>query len=119
MEERRPRARVVTIRRTLIDVEDSKDDAPVWSDPKTVKGNRTIDLDAGTVAVLRALRTEQAKERLRFGPGYHDEDLVLCWPSGQPYHPERISRSFLGHAKRHGLPRIRSTRCGTPGRHSR
>jgi integrase len=58
------------------------------------------------VAVLRSLRTEQAKERLQFGPGYRDHDLVLCWPDGRPYHPERISRSFLEHAKRHGMPRI-------------
>jgi integrase len=96
-----------TIRRTLVDIEDANDDVPVWSDPKTKSGNRTIQLDAGTVAVLRALRAEQAKERLLLGPAYRDYDLVLCWPDGRPYHPERVSRVFGQRTRKHGLPTIR------------
>ncbi|CAN5388880.1 site-specific integrase [soil metagenome] len=96
----------LTIRRTLVDVEDRNDDEPVWSDPKTAKGNRTIELDAATVAVLKALRAEQARERLLFGPGYREHDLVLCWPDGRPYHPERVSRSFQARVRKHRLPMI-------------
>ncbi|PZS15537.1 MAG: hypothetical protein DLM57_12530 [Pseudonocardiales bacterium] len=96
-----------TIRRTLVDVEDRNDDAPVWSDPKTKSGNRKIELDAGTVAVLRALRAEQARERLMIGAGYTDHDLVLCWPDGRPYHPERVSRVFGDRSRKHGVPKIR------------
>lgn len=97
----------LTVRRTLVDVVDAEGDAPVWSDPKTAKGNRTVELDAGTVAVLRALRAQQAQERLAVGPGYRDHDLVFAWPDGRPYHPERISRTFQARAKRASVPVIR------------
>lgn len=100
-----------TIRRTLVDIEDANGDAPVWSDPKTKSGNRRIELDSGTVAVLRAVRAEQAAERLRLGAAYVDFDLVFCWPDGRPYHPERVSRVFQSRAKRYGLPVIRVHDC--------
>jgi integrase len=95
------------IRRTLVDIEDANGDAPVWSDPKTKSGNRKIELDAGTVAMLRALRAEQARERRMLGAGYTDHDLVLCWPDGRPYHPERVSRVFGDRSRKHGMPAIR------------
>ena len=43
---------------------------PIWSSPKTDRGRRSIALDAGTVAVLRALKATQAAEKLRLGPAY-------------------------------------------------
>jgi len=61
--------------------------------PKTKLGH-LIRLDGGTVAMLRRLRSEQAEEKLRLGPGYIDEGFVFCKWDGQPYHPERFSREF-------------------------
>ena len=61
--------------------------------PKTKHGH-LIRLDSGTVAMLRRLRSEQAEEKLRLGPGYNDEGYVFCQWDGQPYHPERFSREF-------------------------
>ena len=61
--------------------------------PKTKHGH-LIRLDGGTVAMLRRLRSEQAEEKLRLGPGYNDEGYVFCQWDGQPYHPERFSREF-------------------------
>jgi len=61
--------------------------------PKTKLGH-LIRLDGGTVAMLRRLRSEQAEEKLRLGPGYFDEGFVFCKWDGQPYHPERFSREF-------------------------
>jgi len=97
MEERRPRARVRDDPPDAHRRRDSKDDAPVWSDPKTVKGqNRTIDLDAGTVAGCVHYVRSRLRQRLRFRPGLSRRDcfFVLLPVHRQPYHPERISRSF-------------------------
>lgn len=47
--------------------------------PKTKHGH-LIRLDGGTVSMLRRLRSEQAEEKLRLGPGYIDEST--CSPSG-------------------------------------
>ena len=61
--------------------------------PKTKHGH-LIRLDGGTIAMLRRLRSEQAEEKLRLGPGYIDEGYVFSQWDGRPYHPERFSREF-------------------------
>lgn len=90
-----------SITRTLVDLEG---DDPVWSDPKTARGRRSIALDAGTVAVLRAVRVTQAQERLLVGSGYVDHDLVFARADGRPLHPERFSRTFGEQVTKHKLP---------------
>lgn len=91
------------VRRTLVDM---AGDEPVWSDPKTARGRRQVALDPATVAALRALRVEQAQERLLVGAGYVEHDLVFCRPAGRPYHPERFSRSFMERVRQLGLPAL-------------
>ena len=94
----------VQIRRTLIDADHG---VPVWSDPKTARGRRSVQLDAGTIAVLRQLRVAQAAERLAIGAGYTEHGLVFCWPDGRPLHPDRVSKQYVRAAQRHGFPVIR------------
>ncbi len=44
--------------------------------------------------MLCRLRSEQAEEKLRLGPGHIDEGYVFSQWYGRPYHPERFSREF-------------------------
>lgn len=94
---------------TLIDIDDTEDDRPVWSDPKTAAGRRSVALDPGTVAVLRAHKALRAQDRLIIGTtGSADvDDLVFTRADGRPYHPERLSRSFKTRVRAAGLPDIR------------
>jgi integrase len=64
------------------------------STPKTDKGRRSVELDAGTVDVLRAHKKRQAEERLAFGPGYEDNDLAFCREDGSPLKPHLFSMAF-------------------------
>ena len=75
--------------------------------PKTAKGRRTVALDPGTVAAVRAHRKHQLAERLLMGAGFDDHDLVFCRPDGGPLHPERFSRTFDREIAKTDLPRIR------------
>ncbi len=99
----------ITIVRTLIDIHDTEDDRPVWSDPKTAAGRRSVALDPGTVAVLRAHKALRAQDRLIIGTtGNADvDDLVFTRADGRPYHPERLSRSFKSQVRSSCLPEIR------------
>ena len=64
----------------------------VWiGSPKTPRGRRTVALDPGTAAAVRAHRKRQLAERLLLGVGFTDHDLVFCRPDGGPLHPERFS----------------------------
>jgi integrase len=81
------------------------------SEPKTEQGRRSIDLDEGTVAVLREHRKRQMEERLAFGPGWgrHDlaGDLVFRTEDGSPVIPHLFSLAFKQAVKNAGLPPIR------------
>lgn len=92
------------VARTLVDVDRGR---PVWSDPKTRRGRRSIALDAGTVAALGIVRAEQEVERRAAGERYVDHDLVFARPDGSPIHPDRLARSFIEQGEGLGLPAIR------------
>jgi integrase len=74
--------------------------------PKTAKGTRSMALDPGTVKVLRRWQRRQLEEKMLLGPGYEDHDLVFAKVTGQPLHPERVSREFDRRVERWDLPRI-------------
>lgn len=98
----------LSVRRSLVDVTpDHAGSAPVFSDPKTSAGRRSVALDPATVEVLRGLRKAQAAERLLVGPGYREHGLVFAHPDGRPLHPERLSRSFADTMRRHAARAIR------------
>jgi hypothetical protein len=66
----------------------------IVGDVKTSWSRRRLDLDAGTVAVLRAHRRAEASERLLVGAGWRDHGLVLCAPDGSPLNPNTITQWF-------------------------
>jgi integrase len=74
---------------------------------KTDHGRRTIDLDAGTVAALRAHRARQAETRLMLGGGYQDHDLVFASVDGSPLSPAAVAKAFDRRIAQSGAPRIR------------
>jgi len=77
------------------------------SSPKTDKGRRSVALDPGTVAALRAHRTRQAQERLAMGPAWQTTGLVFTREDGTALHPEGLSATFERESRAAGLPRIR------------
>jgi integrase len=78
-----------------------------FSEPKTEQGRRSVDLDPQTVSALRRHRAQQASERLAFGPGYADSDLVFRCEDGTPVKPPLFSLAFKGVAKKAGLLPLR------------
>lgn len=80
----------------------------IEGEPKTRRSRRTVDLDAGTVTMLRAHRRIQVELRMMVGAGYRDQDLVFAMPEGKPWHPGVVSRAFDRRVRSMPeLPRIR------------
>jgi len=77
------------------------------SEPKTARGRRSVALDTGTVAALRAHRAWQNQQKLMLGEAYRDAGLVFCRGDGLPVHPDRFTQMFDKHVKDSRLPRIR------------
>jgi len=78
----------------------------VTSDPKTAAGRRSVPLDRGLVAVLRAHRRAQLEERLSWGEGWQDSGFAFTAESGAPVHPEHLSNRWESLVRRAGLPRL-------------
>lgn len=79
-----------------------------FAPPKTRRSERTIALDAGTVAALRRHRDAQQVERAVAGDSYRDLDLVFCTETGEPINPHRITEWFRRLRDAAGIP------VGTP-----
>jgi integrase len=74
------------------------------SDVKTGSGRRTIDLDAGTVDVLKLWRIQRAEELGGVEPEPHD--LVFVKPDGALIHPDSFSQTFDRTVAKLAIPSI-------------
>ncbi len=84
------------------------DNVLALSEPKTGRG-RVVDIDGGTIAVLRSHRKAQLTQRIRVSEawsGYGGLDLVFANGAGEPLHPVSVSQTFDRRVRRSGLPRI-------------
>lgn len=75
---------------------------------KTDRGQRNIDLDVGTVAVLKARPKTQAAHKLQMGAGWQNGlGLVFTESDGSPLDPESVAKVFDRRVARCEVPRIR------------
>lgn len=77
--------------------------ALVLADLKTDRSRRTMQLPRDAATVLRALKAQQAKDRLRLGAAYRDSGLVFAADSGGPRWPQDVRRYFGRLCERAGL----------------
>jgi integrase len=93
----------VSVRQTLTTVGNKV----AFGEPKTARGERNIALDGVTISTVRTWRARQARERLAFGPAWHDTGLVFSRADGSLIHPDTFSFWFDRQVHAAGLPRIR------------
>jgi integrase len=68
---------------------------------------RTLPLDAGTIAALKALRRRQLEERLAAGAAYQESGNIAVDEVGEPLTPHRYSAEFARLCREAGVPVIR------------
>ncbi len=90
------------IRRTLAGV---RGGAPEYSEPKTAKSRRTVDLSPDAVAALRAHRDRQGFERQKLGEAWAPYGLVFSTRLGTPLDPKTVTYAFKRALARAELPR--------------
>ena len=74
--------------------------------PKSDAVIRTLPLDAGTVAMLKAHHDAQNLEKAAWGEAYEDGALVFCRENGTPLDPRSVSQWFHVRRKAAGLPTL-------------
>lgn len=94
----------VTVRRTLARTKKGL----VLQEPKSQASRRTVTLPEEVVKALKALKIEQAKQKLKAGPLYQNNDLVFATNIGTFINPENITKRHLYPVlEKAGLPRVR------------
>jgi integrase len=93
---------VLRVRQSLVEVNGT----PIFQEPKTKSGRRTVALFPVTLAELRAHRTRQLKHRLEIGPAWEGYDLVFASADGRPIYPANLARHFRRLVKELQLPAI-------------
>jgi len=78
---------------------------PVFDEPKTRAGYRTIDLPSEAIEAIRTALLWKKRQRLKTGPRFLDGGTLFCTPRGRPL-DRRVLRA------RDHLPRLR--RCNLP-----
>ena len=79
----------------------------IFKAPKSESGNRTIEMPASMVAILKKHWRKQLEYKLLFGSEYKDNNLVCSRPNGTPYIPGSYSNKFTEFLKANGLRQIR------------
>jgi integrase len=72
--------------------------------PKTSAGRRVIDLDDGTLDVLRDHQGRQILLKAELDGAYQDQGLLFPNPLGGPLNPMALTRAFQSLAMKAGLP---------------
>ncbi len=78
-----------------------------FSEPKSVRSRRTINMPQVVVAALKAHKTNQLKERLAAGATWDDRNLVFTTPIGTPLEARNVGRVFDEMLKEAGVPDVR------------
>jgi integrase len=73
-----------------------------YSEPKTRRSRRTIDLDDVTVEALRGWRELQNKERQAWGAAWKDLGLVFTREDGSAIYPDGWTGTFERHVRQAG-----------------
>jgi integrase len=81
---------------------------PVFDEPKTRKGHRTIKLPPEAVEAIRAGLLWKKRRRLKMGPKFKDGGTLFCTPRGRPLDRRVLrARDHLPRIERLGLPDAR------------
>ena len=97
--------KLLQVKRTL---SGTKGGEPVFSNPKSAKGRRSVKLTARAVEALRKHRERQLEEREEVAGLWQNHGLVFPTRIGTPMSRHNlVARSFKPLLKRAGLPEIR------------
>ena len=100
-----PDRKLLQVKRTL---SSTKGGEPVFSNPKTAKGRRSVKLTARAVEALKRHRERQLEEREEVAGLWQNHGLVFPTQVGTPMSRHNlVARSFKPLLKRAGLPEIR------------
>ena len=94
----------VRVERALVDILVGKEDVDPFEEPKREGSRRAVAVPKVVLDHLRAHRKRRAKERLKAGAEWHDNDLVFCDEIGRPLQLRHVRWHFKKFCGKAGLP---------------
>lgn len=68
---------------------------PEFQQPKTAGIRRVVEISPLVVAALKKHKAVQIKERMAYGEGYAEYNLICCLQDGQPIHPGTLASRYM------------------------
>lgn len=93
----------LSVRRALI----PHGDGVIVSEPKTARGRRSIALDPSTIEALKAQAQRQLADQEDKSKVWSNSGHVFAKETGEPLHPQMVSRGFAQALTTAKLPSIR------------
>jgi integrase len=78
-----------------------------FKDTKTDETEQLLELEEWMVPFFKREITERAKEKLEYGPGYNDNELLFASYNGNPVKERTLDEHYKAIIKRAGIPEIR------------
>ncbi|MDN9011061.1 site-specific integrase [Brevibacillus laterosporus] len=78
-----------------------------FQEPKTKSAKRRISIPNFVIDELKAHKVRQNKNKLQYGEGYQDFDLIVAYDDGRPQDPRNLLRHYERLIKGCELPPIR------------
>ena len=93
-------------------------DGVIVSEPKTARGRRSIALDPGTIEALKAQAQRQLDDQEEKAEVWSDSGYVFTKETGEPLHPQMVSRAFAQAMRGRQAARDSAPRPATYARHA-
>ena len=74
---------------------------------KTQSSKRSIVLTDYTLDLLKKERHNQKIRKMKYGPKYEDNDLIICQENGRPYQPDSFTNKWSRMLKKYGIRHIK------------
>ena len=83
------------------------DTETITKSPKTESSIRKIDAPTMLMEMLKRERTHYLERKMKYGKDFHDFNLVVSQPNGEPFKPDSFTQKFKRFLKQHGLKHLR------------
>lgn len=75
--------------------------------PKSKSSFRTLAIGPEICDILRKAKEEHEERRAYYGTAFNDEDYVIYYKNGKPYHPDSLTQKWDRFMAKHNLKHIR------------
>jgi|LSQX01.2.fsa_nt_gb integrase len=97
------RKRIILVEKAI---KQNSKEGVIIGDPKTESSSRSVAIDEGLASALREHKARQSEQKLKMGPAYYDQNLVIANEAGCVANSGQLRKVMKRVAKKANVPYI-------------